>query len=92
MKNQLRDKGLFVCLCYACLAPVLKGDLESTFAVPGVNVNYKILQAGSTDTLQKEYCDPFNKVETGYDEPPSRAKGKAGRIPQPGEGKDKACK
>lgn len=44
MKNQLRDKGLFVWLCYACLVPILKWDLESAFAVLGVNVNYKIFK------------------------------------------------
>lgn len=51
MKNQLRDKGLFglfVWLCYACLVPILKGDLESAFAVLGVNVNYKIFKAGES--------------------------------------------
>lgn len=63
MKSQLRDKSLFVWLCYACLVPILKGDLESTFAVLGVNVNYKIFKAGRTAILQKEYCDPLNKAE-----------------------------
>lgn len=63
MKNQLRDKGLFMQLCYACLVPILKGDLESTFAVLGVNVNYKIFKAGTTTILQKEFRDPLNKAE-----------------------------
>lgn len=59
MKNQLRDKGSFVWLCYACLVPILKGELESTFVVLGVNVNYKIFKAGKAAILQKEYCDPL---------------------------------
>lgn len=63
MKKQLRDKGLFSVLCYACLVPILKGDLESAFAVLGVNVNYRIFKAGRTAILQKKYHDPLNNAE-----------------------------
>lgn len=69
-------------LCYACLVPILKGDLESTVAVLGVNVNYKIFKWGRTSILQKEYCDPLNKVEPWHDEPHCQAKGEARRILQ----------
>lgn len=82
MKNQLRDKGLFMQLCYACLVPTLKGDLESTFAVLGVNVNYKIFKAGRTTILQKEFRDPLNKAEPWHDEPHCQAKGEPRRILQ----------
>lgn len=58
-----KNKGSFVWLCYACLVPILKGELESTFVVPGVNVNYKIFKAGKAAILQKEYRDPLNKME-----------------------------
>lgn len=75
-------------LCNACLALVLRGDLETTTAVLRVNVNHKILQA----TLQKEYYDPLGEVGTGHAEPPCQAKGEAGRILQTEKGKDKACK
>lgn len=75
-------------LCNACLALVLRGDLETTTAVLRVNVNHKILQA----TLQKEYYDLLSEVGTGHAEPPCQAKGEAGRILQTEEGKDKACK
>lgn len=50
-------------LCYACLVPSLKGDLESAFAVLGVNVNYRIFKAGRTAILQKKYHDPLNNVD-----------------------------
>lgn len=65
-------------LCNACLALVLKGDLETTTAVLGVNINCKILQA----TLQKEYYDLLNEVGTEHAEPPCQAKGVVGRILQ----------
>lgn len=77
MKNQLRDKGLSVWLCYACLVPILKGDLESTVGVLGVNVNCRIFQAERTVILQKEYHDPLNKAEPGHDMPHFQAKGEA---------------
>lgn len=51
-------------LCYACLAPILKGDLESAFAVLGMNVNYRIFKAGGTAILQKKYHDPLNNEDT----------------------------
>lgn len=50
-------------LCYACLVPLLKGDLESAFAVLGVNVNDRIFKAGRTAILQKKYHDPLNNAE-----------------------------
>lgn len=58
-----KRQGPFSVLCYACLVPILKGDLESAFAVLGVNVNYRIFKAGRTAILQKKYHDPLNNAE-----------------------------
>lgn len=80
MKNQLRDKGLFVQLWYTYSVLIWKGDLEFTFIALGVNVNCNIFKVEGAAILQKEYSDPLNIVEPWHDQPPCKSKGETRQI------------